>query len=91
MDPTPWSPRRNNIKFEKRDRAHKAVIPACEQALLFGRAKRVLLASGEAARGRVSPLARSRETRFARPNRRACSQATSYQWWRRKMTAFYLR
>ena len=40
---------------------------ACEQALLFGRAK---LAS----RGRRS-LARSRETRFARRNRRACSQA----------------
>ena len=32
---------------------------ACEQALLFGRAS----------------LARSRETRFARPNRRVCSQA----------------
>ena len=33
---------------------------ACEQALLFGRVKRV---------------ARSREARFACPNRRACSQA----------------
>ena len=38
---------------------------ACEQALLFGRASRE-----RAARS----LARSRETRFARPNRRACSQ-----------------
>ena len=35
---------------------------ACEQALVFGRASRE--------RG-----ARSRDTRFARPNRRACSQA----------------
>ena len=42
---------------------------ACEQALLFGRAKRV---SRERARGRGPSLARSRE---ARPNRRACSQA----------------
>ena len=52
---------------------------ACEQALLFGRAKRV---SRE--RTRLCPsrlrrsLGRSRETRFARPNRRACSQATIY-------------
>ena len=36
---------------------------ACEQALLFGRVKRCPL------------LARSREARFACPNRRACSQA----------------
>ena len=35
---------------------------ACEQALLFGQAER-------------RSLARSRETRFTRPNRRACSQA----------------
>ena len=52
---------------------------AWEQALLFGRAKRV---SRE--RARLCPprlrrsLGRSRETRFARPNRRACSQATIY-------------
>ena len=52
---------------------------ACKQALLFGRAKRV---SRE--RARLCPsrlrrsLGRSRETRFARPNRRACSQATIY-------------
>ena len=50
---------------------------ACEQALLFGRAK---LASRE--RASEGPrkgffAARSRETRFARPNRRACSQTTS--------------
>ena len=52
---------------------------AWEQALLFGRAKRV---SRE--RARLCPprlrrsLGRSRETCFARPNRRACSQATIY-------------
>ena len=39
------------------------VLIACEQALLFGQAKR-------------ASLARSRETHFTRPNRRACSQAT---------------
>ena len=55
---------------------------ACEQALPFGRAKR-------ASRERASEgpflcpsrlrrsLARSRETRFTRPNRRACSQANA--------------
>ena len=42
-------------------------VLAREQALLFGRAKR-------ASRERRL-LARSRETRFARPNRRACSRA----------------
>ena len=54
---------------------------ACEQALLFGQAKR-------APRERASEgpfagpswlrrsLARSRAARFARPNRRACSLAT---------------
>ena len=41
-------------------------ILACEQALLFGRAKRA---------SRERENARSRETRFPRPNRRACSQA----------------
>ena len=52
---------------------------ACEQALLFGRVKRV---SRERASERQSleglgpSLARSREARFACPNRRACSQAT---------------
>ena len=49
---------------------------ACEQALLFGRARR----ARENARARGPSrlrrsLARSRETRFARPNRRVCSQA----------------
>ena len=49
------------------------VIPAtknlaCDQALLFGRVKRV-------SRERASER-RSREARFACPNRRACSQAT---------------
>ena len=55
---------------------------ACEQDLLFGQAKR-------ASRERASQgpflcpsrlrrsLARSRETRFTRPNRRACSHYTS--------------
>ena len=44
---------------------------ACEQALLFGRAKRA---------SRERSLAHSCETRFARPNRRACSQAISGNW-----------
>ena len=50
---------------------------ACEQALLFGRVKRVSRerASGEAARDLGPSLARSREAHFARPNRRACLQA----------------
>ena len=48
---------------------------ACEQALLFGQAKR---ASRErASKGLCRSLARSPETRLTRPNRRACSQATS--------------
>ena len=47
---------------------------ACEQALLFGQAMR---ASRERAReGLRRSLARSRETRFTRPNSRACSQAS---------------
>ena len=41
----------------------KSHLIACEQALLFGRMKRV-------------SLARSREAHFACPNRRACSQAS---------------
>ena len=46
---------------------------ACEQALLFGQAKR---ASRERAPSRLRrSLARSRAVRLARPNRRACSQA----------------
>ena len=40
---------------------------ACEQALLFGRVKRASAPS----------LARSREARFACPNRRACSQVAA--------------
>ena len=44
---------------------------ACEQALLFGRVKRV-------SRERASER-RSREARFACPNRRACSQTNSRQ------------
>ena len=47
---------------------HPGPALACEQALLFGRAKRV-------SRERASER-RSREARFARPNRRACSQAS---------------
>ena len=57
---------------------------ACEQALLFGRAKLASEASLARTRERGvkerllrRSLARSRETRFARPNRRACSQTTS--------------
>ena len=62
------------------------MIIACEQALLFGQAKQ---ASRERTRERGAEerpfpfpsqprrlLARSREIRFTRPNRRACSQAT---------------
>ena len=41
---------------------------ACEQALLFGQAKR-------ASRERASEGPRKGETRFTRPNRRTCSQA----------------
>ena len=48
------------------------VVIACEQALLFGRAKR-------ASRERVLARTRSRETRFTRPNRRACSQAKLFK------------
>ena len=47
---------------------------ACEKAFLFGLVKRV---SRERASERRNPsLTRSREVRFAYPNRRACSQAT---------------
>ena len=64
---------------------------ACKQALLFGQAKRASRErvsdgrrKGELATISLSlcasrlrrSLARSRETRFNRPNRRACSQAT---------------
>ena len=44
----------------------------CEQALLFGREKRV---SRERASEQRSHNWRSREAHFACPNRRACSQA----------------
>ena len=55
---------------------------ACEQALLFGRVKRV---SRERASERRSPsLARSREARFACPNRRACSHAMALPAWATK-------
>ena len=55
--------------------AQAASAIACEQALLFGQAKR---ASRErASEGLRRSLARSRETRFTRPYRRACSQASS--------------
>ena len=51
-------------KTGKGDPGDRVTLPvACEQTLLFGRAKRV-------------SLARSREARCVRPNRRACSQAT---------------
>ena len=50
---------------------------ACEQALLYGRAKRVSWERASERRSRegqrlTQRLARSREARFARPNRRAC-------------------
>ena len=47
---------------------------ACEQAFLFGRASRERACPSRLRRS----LACSRETRFARPNRRACSQARTY-------------
>ena len=57
---------------------------ACEQALLFGRAKRVSRESASVRRSRegqrlTQRLARSREAPFARPNWRACSQAKSFR------------
>ena len=52
----------------------KDSVLACEQALLFGQAKRPSRL--------CRSLVRSRETRFTRPNRRACSQANSVQQWR---------
>ena len=56
-------------------------ILACEQVLLFGLVKRVLRERASERRSReVSPtLTRSREARFACPNRRACSQAITIQ------------
>ena len=59
------------------------LVLACEQALLFGRVKRVSRERASERRSRegqsnpfLGPsLARSREARFACPNRRACSQA----------------
>ena len=52
---------------------------ACEQALLFGRVKRVSRERASERRSRKGPsLARSREAHFACLNRRACSQANSY-------------
>ena len=62
-------------KSHSHDFRKRHVILACEQVLLFWRVKGV---SRERARERRSPsLARSRGARFACPNRRACSQATS--------------
>ena len=58
-----------------RDKKTKSAV-ACEQAFLYGQAKR-------ASRERASEgplrrsLVRSRETRFTRPNKRACSQTKS--------------
>ena len=49
---------------------HNLYIIACKQAVLFGRGKRAAKP-----RGAGPSLARSREARFACPNRRACSQA----------------
>ena len=49
---------------------------ACEQALLFGQAKR---ASRE--RASEGPAPRGFAARFPRPNRRACSQAIMYKLW----------
>ena len=48
---------------------------ACEQALLFGRVKRVSRERASERRSREGP--RSREAHFAYPNRRACSQANA--------------
>ena len=53
---------------------------ACEQALLFGQAKRASRErASEGSRGLAArSLARFRETRVTRPNRRARSQAIRY-------------
>ena len=51
------------------------IIIACEQALLFGQAKRASRERASEGPRLLRSLARSRETRFTRPNRRACLQA----------------
>ena len=65
---------------------------ACEQALQFGLAK---WASRERANEVLRrSLARSRETRFTRPNRRACSQANilrRHHWFASEMSLRYER
>ena len=65
---------------------------ACEQALQFGLAK---WASQERANEVLRrSLARSRQTRFTRPNRRACSQANilrRHHWFASEMSLRYER
>ena len=72
---------KNGLLVRQDEGGDKANSLACKQALLFGRAKRVSRERASERRSREGQrlrrsLARSRETRFARPNRRACSQAT---------------
>ena len=59
-----WWRTHADVLLEAHSYGRASGILACEQALLFGQAKRL-----------HRSLARSRETRFTRPNRRACSQA----------------
>ena len=64
--------------FRTRHGAQGVMELACEQALLFGRVKRVSRERASERRSREGlgrSLTRSREARFACPNRRACSQA----------------
>ena len=57
---------------------NKLLRVACEQALLFGRAKRVSRERASERRSREGQRkARSREACFARQNMRACSQGTT--------------
>ena len=80
--PTPGTFHRhmNDRRTENTPSVVEQNIVACEQALLFGQAKRTsrertsegpILCHSRLRRS----LTRSRETCFARPNRRACSQA----------------
>ena len=59
-----WWRTHADVLLEAHSYGGTSAILACEQALLFGQAKRL-----------HRLLARSRETRFTRANRRACSQA----------------
>ena len=71
---------RTNHNHARPQTNSSAKMLACEQALLFGQASLARTPLVRTPLVRTPPLrrslARSRETRFTRPNRRACSQAT---------------